>query len=101
MITQRIEIQVCRTPGGAFVYDVVDLETKQLWLKGAKEPLTETARLLAWLGASDEDRVEMYRPGHHGWDMRGSIGFLRRKTAKEDDKTSVRWANYVPERSSN
>ena len=92
--THRIEIHSDRLRPGRT--RVVDRETGQEWIAATREPFFATARLLASLGASDDDRLEMYRPGKASPDMLGTVGHAKGLTVVEGERQGPRVGKWRP-----
>ena len=92
MTIHRIEIHSNRLRPGRT--RVTDRETGQEWIAATREPFFATARLLASLGASDGDRLEMYRPGKASPDMLGTIGRAKGLTVVENERLGPKISRF-------
>ena len=90
--THTIEIQSDRLRPGRT--RVIDRETRQEWIAATREPFFAAARLLSSLGATDSDRLEMYRPGKDTPDMVGTIGGAKALTVVEGERQGPRLGKF-------
>lgn len=85
-ITHQIVIHPTNLTGS---YRVTDRATGQEWTPKTKVPACDTARILLGLGASPNDRLEMFRDGRDRPDLTGSIGWFASHTVRDDDRRGL------------
>ncbi len=93
-MTTTHQIEITPTPKTPGRYRVTDRETGQEWIASTATPFFSAARTLASIGARDEDRLEMYRPGKEAPDMVGTIGRAKGLTVMEGDRQGPRVGKF-------
>lgn len=96
MNTHSIDINPVSLTSAGYRYEVRDRETGQVWIEKSKSPICDAARLLHSLGAADEDMIETYRTGSPARHVFGSVGYFRKRTAREDEKKGPAFVAYRP-----